>query len=372
MDKPKLSTIVTGLVAVAITYSVGLVVVTGANAAPKAAGFLPDGEYPLICTVQDGVLTGCRPPEVTPTPTPSATATTTPTATPTPSTPPSPTSPATPTSTPTPSPTPTTPPPSYPDATTTGVPAAVILTPYSGPCTIRAAGTIIEAKTINCTLSIRAANVVIRNSVINGAIENGSEGHPGWNFEVRDSDIIAPPNTTAIGESFFTVSGSDIRGGNRGVNCYSDCTISGNYIHGNRISGSAHASAVRAGMRTVVSGNTLTCDVANTTNGGGCSADLTMYPDFSPVTDVLVTGNKFLPTNGYFCAYGGATAGKPYSGDPTNATRIRFINNEFVRGPGGRCGEPRDGNAVTDYAAKRLGNFWSANRWDDGSVVPTP
>jgi hypothetical protein len=38
----------------------------------------------------------------------------------------------------------------WPNASNTGVPAGTQLSTYAGPCTINAAGTVIDAKTINC------------------------------------------------------------------------------------------------------------------------------------------------------------------------------------------------------------------------------
>lgn len=225
---------------------------------------------------------------------------------------------------------------------------------------------------MNCTLSIRAMNVLIINSRINGSVENGSGSQPGRNFVIEDSEIIAAANNTGIGESYYAVKRSEVRGGNRGANCFTNCEIRDSWFHGNRITGSTHASGLRAGMRTTYVHNVIGCDVANTSQDGGCSASLTMYPDFSPVTDVLIQGNLIRETPGYYCAYGGATAGKPYSGDPTNATLIRFIGNTFARGPSGHCGGPRDGGPITSYARSRTGNVWQFNVYDDGAVIPVP
>lgn len=348
-----------GFVASAIVLGVAL----PAGAAPKnAAAPAVTTTQILVCTLVDGAVTECKPQAVEPSPT------ATPSATATPSSSPSPT--ASPTPTPTPTPTTTPPTTGYPTAATTGVPSIVVLTAYNGPCTITAANTVIEGKIVNCSLRIRAANVKIRNSLVNGSIDNDSADNPQWNFVVENSDIIAPVNTTAIGESFFRVTGSDIRGGNRGVNCYLNCWIEGNYIHGNRISGDAHASGVRAGMETTVWGNTITCDVANNASQGGCSADLTMYPDFSPVRDNLITKNRFLPTKGYFCAYGGWEPSKTqWNNHPQNATNIRYIDNQFDRGPSGRCGAPAGGWVITSVNPNRPGWFWSANHWDNGVSV---
>lgn len=362
ISKTKLYTLIVGVIVLAVTaacWDYGR-----ANAAP-ALRAIPDGTFTLVCTVQGGVVTECKPPAVTPSPTATATATPSPTPSPSASTPSS-------TPTPTPTTTPSTPPSGYPTAATTGVPAVTILTPYTGPCTITAPNTVIVGKTVNCSLSIRANNVIIRNSLVNGTVDNGTENQPQRSFQVINSDVIAPANWTAIGESNFRLIGSDVRGGNRGANCFQQCWIEGNFIHGNRITGSQHASGIRMGMETTVWGNTITCDVPDTSSNGGCSADLTGYPDFSPVRDNLITRNQFLPSEGYFCAYGGASAGKPYSSHPQNATNIRFIDNMFVRGPGGKCGGPSDGGPITDYARSRPGNLWSANHYDNGVVIPVP
>ena len=54
----------------------------------------------------------------------------------------------------------------YPTLASTGVPAGTALTAYTGPLTITTAGTVIDGKTINGCLNVRAVNVTIRNSRI--------------------------------------------------------------------------------------------------------------------------------------------------------------------------------------------------------------
>jgi hypothetical protein len=99
----------------------------------------------------------------------------------------------------------------------------------------------------------------------------------------------------------------------------------------------------------------------------GCSADLTGYPDFAPIKNNTIRRNLFLasPTDS-FCAYGGATSGKPFSSDPTNATNQVFTENVFQRGANGKCGAF---GPITDFATGRTGNVWSGNVWDNGGVV---
>ena len=50
------------------------------------------------------------------------------------------------------------------------MPAGVSLSAYTGPCTISAANTVIDAKTINCDLTIRDHGVKITRSKINGTV----------------------------------------------------------------------------------------------------------------------------------------------------------------------------------------------------------
>jgi len=125
--------------------------------------------------------------------------------------------------------------------------------------------------------------------------------------------------------------------------------------------------------------NTLACDYKGPFVNGdiGCSADLTGYPDFIAIKNNTVDGNLFVANPGNpgthdegasFCAYAGATPGKPYSSDPTNATNQKFTNNVFQRGWNGKCAAY---GAVINFDPNRTGNVWSGNVWDDGTpVVP--
>jgi hypothetical protein len=100
----------------------------------------------------------------------------------------------------------------------------------------------------------------------------------------------------------------------------------------------------------------------------GCSADMSGYPDFTPIMHATIDSNLFLANNvgAGFCAYGGGTGGKPYSSDPNNATYIVFKNNVFQRGANGKCGT---WGAITDFRTGRTGNQWINNKWNDGAVV---
>ena len=303
-----------------------------------------------------------------PTPSPSPS----PSPSPTPTTP-SPT-PTTPSPTPTtPSPTPTTPSPTptgstWPGASNTGVPAGTVLTAYTGPCTITVANTVIDAKAITCAqLLIKATGVKVTRSSITGS-SDPAVAVSGGDLAISDSTIVAAVNTTGLGDNNWTATRVNISGGNRGANCDNHCTLQDSWLHGQRVSGTTHASVLRAGEFTTAIHNTLNCEAP----ADNCSADLTGYPDFAPTHDWTITGNLFIAQHlggGYFCSYGGASAGKPFSNDPANAVNIQFRNNTYQHGPGGWCGGYPDGAPISDYNASKPGWVFSGNVWDTGEPV---
>jgi hypothetical protein len=125
----------------------------------------------------------------------------------------------------------------FPDATTAGVPAGTALTSYTGPTTITTAGTVIEGKVIDGTLTINAANVTIKNCIITGGYYFGVDGeHGGSTLTVQNCTIIGPGtsgegNCAILGTGQFI--GNDISGYENGIQTTggSGGVISGNYIH---------------------------------------------------------------------------------------------------------------------------------------------
>jgi hypothetical protein len=269
---------------------------------------------------------------------------------------------------------PTTNPPvaAFPSADNTGVPAGTTLAAY--PCTgdettITADNTVIDSKTVNCDLVIKANNVVVKKSRVVGSVYT-PDGALNYSFRVEDSEISHPVITdwgrTMVGEANFTVLRTEVTGGNRGIYCRKNCTVQDSWIHGTKVTGTLHASAIRVSQGAKLIHNTIHCDVPDS-GEAGCSANMTGYPDFEPVKDNTVEGNLFKATPGGFCAYGGATGSKPYSNATDNATNVVFKDNVFEKGTAsGKCGW---WGPITDFAADRTGNAWTNNKWDDGSVV---
>jgi hypothetical protein len=263
----------------------------------------------------------------------------------------------------------------FPGPSNTGVPAGTALTGYGGPCTITAANTVIDGKTVNCDISVKASGLVIRNSVVNGAVL----GDGSASFTISDS-LIDGRNPYAcincgVGFRNFTVLRSEIVGTNRGAYCERTCVIKDSWIHGTNLnpvaSNLAHASAVRVEQGTTLAHNTLACDYTGpfTNDEIGCSADISGYADFAPINHNTITSNLIASNNAGagFCVYGGGSPGKPYSGDPTNATYVVYANNVFQRGANGKCGTY---GPVTNFVSGRTGNAWTGNTWDNGTPVP--
>jgi hypothetical protein len=262
----------------------------------------------------------------------------------------------------------------FPGPDNTGVPAGTNLTPYTGPCTITVANTVIDSKIVNCDLDVRAAGLIVRKSELRGQIEN-PEGSS-YSFRVEDSFIDGSPNgpraVRTLGSDGFVVVRSEIVGGYGGVYCRLNCTLQDAWVHGTDLDPNSewHASAVRVEQHATLIHNTLACDWTGPFNNDeiGCSADMSGYPDFAPITHNMMDGNLYVanPVGAGFCAYGGGTANKPYSNDSLNAKYIVFRNNVFQRGSKGKCGTY---GPVTDFISTQTGNVWENNRWSDGASV---
>jgi hypothetical protein len=259
----------------------------------------------------------------------------------------------------------------WPGPHNTGVPAGTSLTPYDGPCVITADDTVIDAKTIACDLRIQAANVSITRSMINGSVAT-DEDSTGYSFTISDSEVdVGDRAGTGIGAVSFSALRVHVRGGNRSIHCWHDCTVTDSYAHGQFTdpSGTFHESAMRMGQSATFRHNTVICDAPDVPPDGGCSADLTGYGDFGPVQNNTIDRNLFGATTGGYCTYGGSSQGKPYS-DQTN--HIVFTGNVWQRGTRqGDHGEYVCGyyGSNTGFDPTLPGNVWADNTFDDGTPV---
>jgi hypothetical protein len=257
----------------------------------------------------------------------------------------------------------------WPDAGNTGAPVETGLPAYDGPCTITRDGTVIDGRLVSCSLEIRASGVVVSNSVVHGTISSGSETDTDHSFTLLRSTLDVSPTgvamETGVGEVNFKVIESEVRGGNRGINCAYRCTVRASWVHGQDTdqTGVWHESGIRMGERSKIIGNSIGCDAPDVPPDAGCSAPLTGYGDFAPVRHNTIDGNLFLATTGGTCAYGGSSQDKPYSNE---AGEIMFVNNVFQRGESGNCGF---WSPVMDFDRRAPGNAWLGNVWADGGAV---
>lgn len=299
---------------------------------------------------------GVPSPSVTPTATPSPSQT--PTVSPSPSVTPTPS----PTQTPTPTPTVTTPPPStgFPDAGNTGVPDGTVLTTYTGPLTITTP-TVIDGKKITGRLIVKAS-LTIRNSTLTGTID-GDYGKP---LLVEDSNLNGGSTSyPTVGYGDVTIRRSEITGGQHNVLCGTNCVVEDSWLHDQALPSNQgfhnNAYISNGGSNVVLRHNTVHCTPKDNSVGGGCTADVSFFGDFSTISNVTVDNNLFKTTPGGYCGTFGLNPSKPYGSNPTG---VKVTDNVFERGAG-KCGY---WGPVTSFLVGN-GNEWAGNKFDDGTPV---
>jgi hypothetical protein len=225
-------------------------------------------------------------------------------------------------------------------------------TRYTGPCTITAANTVIEGRTIACDLTVRATGVVVRRSWVTGTVHADS-----GSVTLEDADVDGHGTSPVVSGSNLTVVRSKIHGGVTSVLCTATCAVRDSYLNSFLASGTAGRTDA------VLTHNTIACASEPGGPDAGCSGDVKLFADFGPLRYVTLDGNLFGASTGIaFCVFGGSTGGKPYPAD-----HIVVVNNVFQRGTNRRCGSY---GPVTDFDPTRPGNRWSGNTWDDGPAVP--
>lgn len=266
-----------------------------------------------------------------------------------------------------------------------GVPAGTVLSAYTGPCTITTANTVIDKKTVNCDLSIRAKNVTITNSKVSGAIIVDGDFCSSYSYTVSDSNIhVNDINLRGLMSCSYTATRVIVSGGQSMAWC-DTCTIRDSFLHhpledpaGAAANHAAHNSTVRISKFANLYHNTLWCVVKeysqpNGEDTSGCSANQTGYShDGAPPYNSTIERNLYMPTSGGYCAYGGSTIG-----ETSKVHDVVFKDNVFKRTAfldpvtGQTQGGPNCGfwGSITSFDSNRPGNKWENNRWDDGSIL---
>jgi hypothetical protein len=260
-----------------------------------------------------------------------------------------------------------------PGPANTGVPKGTRLSDYHGPCTITKAGTTIDAKKIGCDVVVRAANVTIKRSKINGVVLLDSDvpGSSRWSYTLADSEVDAGVQEhPAVSYGNMTVLRSNIHGGITSVQCGEKaigCTVEDSWLHGQQIKQGTdwHLGGFlsNGGHNIRIRHNNIVCDTPATPDGQGCTGDLNLLGDFAVISDVVISDN-FLGANtgSSFCFYGGDAASKPYP----HANKVVVTDNVFERGTNGKCA---DYGPVSSFNVDGPGNVWKNNTWSDGGKV---
>jgi hypothetical protein len=220
------------------------------------------------------------------------------------------------------------------------VPAGTVLTPYTGPATITANGTVIDAKDIPIGLTIRASNVVITRSRIHSG--SGMAVQVDGSLSISDSTITDSGN--GLGGDNFTATRVDLtRLTDDGVKLGNNVHVDQSWCHDLTPSAGAHADCgqMQAGV--------VNMSVTNSWFDGGSNSALFLAPDLGPSTNgpVLIS-NNVLGAGNYtlFCV------------DGDNGTyfvkNITITNNQFLR-------TSQYGPARLNVPVTATGNTWYDN-----------
>ncbi len=255
----------------------------------------------VIGTAPSASPTTAPPTSASPTPTPTPKPTASPSATPKPTASPSPTA------KPTAEPSPTTAPPKdtaprpggKPGPANTGVPAGTKLTVHNGDLTITQDGTVVDGLDIRGFVDVRAANVVVRNSIVRGygvtsskgLIRNSGAGH----LLVEDTEVFAgTPSYWIDGVRGYnmTLRRVDIHNVTDSVRVLGDnVRIEASWLHDNlhytsvpdQTNGSHDDSIqIQKGSNLRFVGNNIS---------GAYNAAVMFSPGLGPISDAAFTGN---------------------------------------------------------------------------------
>lgn len=262
----------------------------------------------------------------------------------------------------------------FPGAHNTGVPPGTALSRYPGPCTVTENDLVVTGKIIDCDpFLINAKNVIIQKSLVKGTLTTTEA--TGYSFTLQDSEVAAGMwQGPAVLSTNMTIRRSNIHGGQTSVSCYANCDIRDSWLHGQLLKDGAdwHLGGFLANdtggsgrSNITLIHNTIECDAATNSAGGGCSGNVNLFPDFGPVSGILIRNNLLgaSPDISY-CLYGGSEENKQYN---SGVRDIVVEDNVFERGPNKKCGGY---GPVTSFDTGLPGNRWSGNVWSDGEPVP--
>ena len=234
----------------------------------------------------------------------------------------------------------------------------------------------------NGTQSAATPCVTIKNSKINGFVDVNdyclvSQCGP---LVMTDDEIAIPQGSdrSSLLYSNWFAWRINSHGGHGTLACSGHCEVYDSWIHGFYLEQAFHYNAVGSnGDGTgpfIIDHNYLSCGDfwakdPDTDGSAGCSADLGLYGDFSPIANISISRNYFAPAAptetytsnyqpGYCINTNNPQIGKAYP----NATNEVVTDNVFARGYDGKCGTY---GPVSSWRSGN-GNIWKGNTWDNG------
>lgn len=209
-----------------------------------------------------------------------------------------------------------------PDATTAGVQAGVTLTNYTGPMTITTAGTVIENVIINGSLRVTAADVTIKNCLIQNWWMWGVDAEGAANITIEYCDFIGgsvDTNAAILGSGTFI--GNDIRNSENGIVLQDGASVvRDNYIHDLQDSGNDphyDGISVQGGQNGVL--------IEHNTVEARDTSCIFIKNDFGPINNIMVRDNLLYSDEEQ------ETAATIYVYGP-NTTNVSILNNYVEKG----------------------------------------
>jgi hypothetical protein len=217
-------------------------------------------------------------------------------------------------------------------------------------------------------IRIRAANIVIKNSLVRGCIATHYLT-PGqyMGLKLIDVEITTPCTDNApVGDGRdYSCLRCYVHGTSTGLGGGTNVSIVDSYSTEMVYSDGAHQATVgmNNGLNITILHNRLNCYRVfppGVTHNQGCSAALSLY-DEGPLDGVLVK-NNFFQAAGEYCAYSGGPTGR----------NVRFESNvfsvvDFAGNPRPKCGNSGPLHSWWDNGSN--GYVWLDNHYADGRVV---
>lgn len=254
----------------------------------------------------------------------------------------------------------------FPGPGNTGVSAVTVL--HTCSTTITVSGTY-NACQFAGGLQVKAANVKITNSLIQGQIGLLNDGVSTPGLVISDTTIACGCPSTAGGTppsidgDNFTFLRVNEFGSGHGVAVRNNVTILDSWIHGQQANNAAHKDGIYVGdgSNTLIRHNSIECDDGGRPDSG-CTAAIGLLSDFGVISHYTIDRN-LLNDAGSYCLYGGGKSAKPFV-----ANHITVTSNVFGQAIYPKCGfyGPVD---YFDAPTAANGNVFSANVWPDGKAV---